>query len=258
MKKTSWMIGLVAGIVVGASVITPVTAARQNIADQVLAIMAMPHRNESDRVRDANRSPQLAIEFMGLSPDMTVIEFAPGNGWYSKILAPLLQQQGELYLAYPNEWLADLDPLLAVSAMSAAKKLPLDMGWNAESYHYTFANDIDFGLTDADMLLSIRAYHNLSAADKVRFNRAAFAALKPGGSYVVIDHSRRPMAPETWEMRRREDPVEVIIEVQQAGFSLVKSSTMFYRPDDELIYEVGRKTVTGNTDRFMLVFTKPK
>ena len=113
-------------------------------------------------------------------------------------------------------------------------------------------------MTDADMVLCIREYHNFNSEDRIRFNKAAFDALNPGGIYVVIDHSRRHMAPETWELRRREDAVKVIIEVQNAGFELVKSSDMFYRPDDELVYEVGRKTVTGNTDRFTLVFEKPK
>ncbi|WP_394496201.1 hypothetical protein [Shewanella sp. ENK2] len=75
---------------------------------------------------------------------------------------------------------------------------------------------------------------------------------------MIVDHTRRHMMPETDEMRRREDPVDVILEVQAAGFLLEKSSNMFYRPDDELRYEVGRKTVTGNTDRFTLVFRKPK
>lgn len=59
---------------------------------------------------------------------------------------------------------------------------------------------------------------------------------------------------ENW---RRLDPVLVIKEVQEAGFELVDYSTLHYRLDDELRYEVGRKTVTGNTDRFTLLFRKP-
>jgi len=113
-------------------------------------------------------------------------------------------------------------------------------------------------MNDADMVLNIREYHNFNLADKTKLNKAAFDALKPGGAYVIVDHSRRSMAPETREMARREDPVKVILEVQSAGFVLEKSSDMFYRPDDELRYEVGRKSVTGNTDRFTLVFRKPK
>jgi predicted methyltransferase len=59
------------------------------------------------------------------------------------------------------------------------------------------------------------------------------------------------------EVWRRMDPVLIIKEVQEAGFQLVDYSTLHYRPDDELRYEVGRKSVTGNTDRFTLLFIKP-
>jgi predicted methyltransferase len=83
-----------------------------------------------------------------------------------------------------------------------------------------------------------------------------FAALKPGGHYGVLDHTRRHNEPETSENWRRMDPVLVIKEVQAAGFVLEDSSNLHYKPDDELRYEVGRKSVTGNTDRFLMVFRK--
>jgi predicted methyltransferase len=59
------------------------------------------------------------------------------------------------------------------------------------------------------------------------------------------------------EVWRRMDPVQIIKEVHAAGFEFVDFSTVHYRPDDELRYEVGRKTVIGNTDRFTLLFRKP-
>jgi predicted methyltransferase len=65
------------------------------------------------------------------------------------------------------------------------------------------------------------------------------------------------MEPMTNENRRRADPVQIIKEVLAAGFEMVDYSDVHYRPDDELRYEVGRKTVTGNTDRFTLLFRKP-
>jgi predicted methyltransferase len=37
----------------------------------------------------------------------------------------------------------------------------------------------------------------------------------------------------------------------------VDYSGLHFHPDDELRYEVGRKTVTGNTDRITLLFRKP-
>ena len=65
------------------------------------------------------------------------------------------------------------------------------------------------------------------------------------------------MQPDYSEVWRRIDPVLVIKEIQEAGFQLVDFSTLHYRPDDELRYEVGRASVTGNTDRFTLLFVKP-
>ena len=88
-------------------------------------------------------------------------------------------------------------------------------------------------------------------------NAAVFAALKPGGIYAVVDHNRRHMEPDNPENRRRIDPVLAIHEIQAAGFELVDFSDLHYRADDELRYEVGRKTVTGNSDRWTLKFRKP-
>lgn len=221
------------------------------------AAMKMEHRTEADTKRDRNRSPMHALEFFGLKQNMKVIEFAPGNGWYTKILAPVLKEHGELHLAYKKEWLNEMDKLLSLKVFASTKKLPIELDWNGKDRRYQLGN-LSFGMTDADMILNIREYHNFNPEDKIKLNNAAFTSLKPGGIYVIVDHSRRSMAPETFELRRREDPVKVILEVQSAGFVLEKSSDMFYRPDDELQYEVGRQTVSGNTDRFSLVFKKPE
>lgn len=232
------------------------SAEGDTIYDDVVAVMAMDHLSEADRARDDNRSPELALDFFGLQPNMKVVEFAPGSGWYSRIIAPLLKKQGEFYVIYPEEWFEGFDEFLRLDVMRAAKKWPVEMGWNDEDYRYPFADELDFGIDGADVVLSIREYPNLNGSDKARFNQAAFDALKPGGTYVVVDHSRRPMAPETSELRRR-NPLKVILEVQSAGSELQRSSDMFYRADDELIYQVGLGSVTGNTDRFALVFKKP-
>jgi len=232
-------------------------AALTPLQDKVIEAMKMDYRAEADTKRDRNRDPVRALDFFGLTDDMKVIEFAPGNGWYTKILAPVLKEKGELHLAYKSEWLEEMNGLLKNSAFKSTKKLPIELDWNNKDYRYDLGK-LSFNMHDADMVLNIREYHNFNLTDKTKLNNAAFDALKPGGAYVIVDHSRRAMAPETREMARREDPVKVILEVQAAGFVLEKSSDMFYRPDDELRFEVGRKSVTGNTDRFTLVFRKPK
>jgi predicted methyltransferase len=61
------------------------------------------------------------------------------------------------------------------------------------------------------------------------------------------------MEPFSAEKRRRADPMAIIKELVDIGFEFEFEaySNLHYRPDDELRYEVGRKSVTGNTDRFM-------
>ena len=73
----------------------------------------------------------------------------------------------------------------------------------------------------------------------------------------MVDHTRRHMQADNYENWRRMDPVLAIKEIEAAGFEFVDYSDLHYRADDELVYEVGRKTVTGNTDRFTLLFRKP-
>ncbi len=249
LKKTTIALALCAMTV--PALAQPTLSAMQQ---KVKTAMQSDIRTDAEKQRDKNRAPIQALEFFGLKENMKVIEFAPGGGWYTKILGPVLAEKGELLLAYNGDWMKRLDAFLTKPGFESTKKLAIDLGWNG---HFEF-NSTSLGVDDADMLLNIREYHNFDEKGKVKFNKAAFDALKPGGVYVIVDHTRRHMAPETEELGRREDPVKVILEVQAAGFVLEKQSDMFYRPDDELRYEVGRKTVTGNTDRFALVFRKPK
>ncbi len=139
--------------------------------------------------------------------------------------------------------------------MSAVEKHPIDIGWNSEEKRFE-VGEVAYALKDADLALNIREYHNLNSEGARRVNRATYSALRPGGYYCIIDHTRRHMEPRNQENRRRADPVRVILEVQEAGFDLVDYSDLFFKPDDELRFEVGRKTVTGNTDRFSLLFRK--
>ena len=88
-------------------------------------------------------------------------------------------------------------------------------------------------------------------------NDAVFESLKSGGLYGVVDHTRRHMQKDHDEVWRRMDPVQIIKEIESSGFEFVDYAPLHYRADDELLYEVGRKSVTGNTDRFTLLFKKP-
>jgi len=117
--------------------------------------------------------------------------------------------------------------------------------------------DFEFGVSELDMVVTFRNLHNFDVDSREKMNRQVFAALGSGGLYGVIDHSARHMEPANHENRRRLDPVIVIKELLDLGFEFVGYSGLHYRADDELVYEVGRHSVTGNTDRFTLLFRKP-
>jgi len=223
---------------------------------KIKAALAMDHRSDENRARDKNRDPVRAMDFCRLADDMTVIEFGPGGGWYSEILGPVLEERGKLFLASKEEWMYRLDDLLFEGFMSAVEKHPIDISYNKETRLFA-PGDIVFSMTNADMALNIREYHLLDPDGAAELNGALFDALKPGGYYCIIDHTRRHMETSNAENRRRIDPVRVIHEVQAAGFAFVDYTDMFFKADDELRYEVGRRTVKGNTDRFTLLFQKP-
>lgn len=225
-------------------------------ADKIRLAMANDIRGPADTERDANRLPVETLEFFGLRDDMKIVELLPGGGWYTKLLAPTMAENGEFYVALGTgrikETLAGEPGFEKMVIVAEDAKIYRPEG----ARNYTLEID-SLGVTDADMVLTFRNYHNFGPEGRAALNQAVFDALRPGGIYAVVDHTRRHMEPDNPENRRRMDPVLTILEIQAAGFELVDFADLHYRADDELRYEVGRKTVTGNTDRFTLKFVKP-
>jgi predicted methyltransferase len=227
------------------------------MGEKIEAAMKGDVRTAEEKGRDAERKPRQTLEFFGLRDDMRVVELVPAGGWYTKILAPVVADKGELWVALGTQ---RLEPVLkSTPALGRVKVAPTDMKL-APAGGRMGVFDISqgtLGVKDADLVLTFRNYHNLGATGRANLNRAVFDALKPGGHYGILDHTRRHNEPDSSENWRRMDPVLVIREVQAAGFVLEDSSPLHFTPDDELRYEVGRKSVAGNTDRFVLKFRKP-
>lgn len=226
------------------------------VRDKLTTAMSADIRTPEEIDRDRNRRPVETLEFFGLRDDMTIVELLPGGGWYSKLLIPAVQENGKYYAAYGSSRV-ELS-LFNQPGFEGATALAKDAKiYRPEGSDSTTIENGDLGVTDVDMVLTFRNYHNFGPEGRAAMDEAAFNALKSGGIYAVVDHTRRHMEPDSPENGRRIDPVMAIKEIQAAGFELVDYSTLHYRADDELRYEVGRKTVTGNTDRFTLKFVKP-
>jgi len=226
------------------------------LGEKIEAAMKSDIRTADEKARDAERKPRQKLEFMGLKEDMRVIELIPSGGWFTKILAPVLAEKGELYVAIGTE--RAVAPLIKnTPALSKVKIAPTDAKMVMGQQMGFFDLEITtLGVNDADLVVTFRNLHNLTAKGRANLNQAVWNSLKPGGLYGVVDHTRRHNEPASPENGRRIDPVLVIKEIQDAGFILDRYSNLHYKPDDELRYEVGRKTVTGNTDRFLMVFRK--
>ena len=223
--------------------------------EKIKAAMESDIRSEADTERDRNRKPVETLEFFGLRDDMKIVELLPGGGWYTKLLAPVMADNGEYYAALGTGRITErlggkpgFESMIIVAEDSEI--------YRPEGSRFYVLETQGLGVSDADIIFTFRNYHNFAAEGRAVMNQAVWDSLKPGGIYAVVDHTRRHMQSNNDENRRRVDPVLVIKEIQAAGFELVDYSSLHLRMDDELRYEVGRKSVTGNTDRFTLKFIK--
>lgn len=229
--------------------------AHAQLEDKVNAALASDARTDAEKARDANRKPLETLQFFGLEDDMRVVELVPGGGWYTKVLAPVLRENGQLYVAIGTgrvSGMLDQPVFDGVEVIDTGTEFQ-----RTEPFRLNNISGVDLDVDDVDMVLTFRNLHNFTPAARDMINRAVFASLKSGGVYGVVDHTVRHMEAITMENRRRMDPVLAIKEIVAAGFEFVDYSDLHYRPDDELRYEVGRRSVTGNTDRFTLLFRKP-
>ena len=237
-------------------VVASLALAANDIDEKVESALAAEARPEMDTVRDRNRRPLDTLNFFGMKDNMRVLELIPGGGWYTRVLAPVLADNGELYVALGTRRVSE-----GVLMEPGFEKVTLlettDNLHRPEGSRYYVLEDFEFGVSDLDMVVTFRNLHNFGSESRARMNRQVFNALKSGGLYGVVDHTKRHMQRDNNENRRRIDPVLIIKEMLAQGFEFIDYNDLHYRADDELIYEAGRKTVTGNTDRFTMLFRKP-
>lgn len=190
-------------------------------------------RPAADKARDPARHPVESLEFWGLKPGQTVVEFWPGAGWYTDILAPYLAANGGKLIA------ANLEPGDPASAqvveayrakLAAKPKLYGDVQITA----FGGASGPVAPEGSADLVLFLRNLHNWMAAGIAeKAFRDAFAALKPGGVLGVEEHRAAPGAVQ--DVLAADGYVQeayVIKLAQEAGFLVDKTSEINANPKD--------------------------
>jgi predicted methyltransferase len=225
-------------------------------AAHLVAAIADARRPGDDRERDANRHPAETLAFARIEPGDRVADLLPGGGYFTRLFAAAVGERGRVYPVIRPEGIAGQfeTPILEVAAQypnaTMARTLydalefpePLDVVFTAQNYH-------DMHLAD---------YH---MGDAAGMNRTAFAALKPGGLYIVIDHSAvAGAALETAAegALHRIDQALVRAEVEAAGFVFDGESDALRNPNDPRTANVFDPAIRGHTDQFMLRFRKPE
>ncbi len=254
MKKlTSYMLLLICGI---PGIVLAESAVSPDVGSAVVLDLNHSSRSEADRARDRNRLPQETLAFFGLKDDMRVIELFPGAGWYTKLLGPYLEKKGKLYVAIGTDRVEKKFDEFGLSKVQPTGIVENFSKTEAPGYIFTI-DRLDLQQTDIDLIVTFRNAHNLTNETRALLNNAVFAALKPGGVYGIIDHTKRHMEAFSEATWRRTDPVQIIKEAVSAGFEFVDYLDIHSRPEDELKFDTKHESLVNETDRYTLKFRKP-
>jgi predicted methyltransferase len=223
------------------------------IATGYSAAVGDTHRPAADTARDAARKPAEMLAFAGVKPGMKVMDLIPGGGYFTRLFAAAVGPKGHVYAYQPTEFdgfLKGKEP--AVNAV--AKDYPNVTVVRASVNALTVPDKLD-------VIWTSQNYHDLkngSGADTAQVNKAAFAALKHGGVYIVLDHAAAPgSGARDTNTLHRIDPATVKAEVTAAGFIFVGESSVLGNSADDHTKAVFDPAIRGHTDQFVLKFKKP-
>ncbi|MBL1433666.1 MAG: methyltransferase [Gammaproteobacteria bacterium] len=238
-------------------------------------VLAGDHRSDANKARDQYRHPLETLTFLGIKPDMTVVEISPGGGWYTEVLAPFLKDKGQFYAA-------GADPKSSIPYFQgAAKKFKTKMQSNNV---YSNVKIVPFAppqkteiapAGSADRVLTFRNIHNwMDAGTTDDVYAAMYKALKPGGILGVVEHRGNPNTPQDPKAGSGYVNQDVAIaQAEKAGFKLVETSEVNANAKDDKNHPKGVWTLPprlklekqdktkylaiGESDRFTLKFVKP-
>jgi predicted methyltransferase len=250
--KRSFLLGAALALVLAAPV---AAAAPKYIADAI----AQSSRPADQTALDAERKPAETVAFAGVKPGSKVMDLVPGAGYFTRIFSGVVGDKGWVYAYFPTETdaflrkkigpdakierLFDSIPRTSIIHASIAKvSAPeqLDVVFTAQNYHDF--HDSFFGPADVAVV-----------------NKAIFDSLKPGGYFVVIDHSAaKGSGLSATETLHRIDEDTLKKEIEAAGFKLVAEAKFLRNPADPRDKIVFDPSIRHKTDQFVLKFQKPK
>jgi predicted methyltransferase len=216
-------------------------------------------RPDEDKQRDANRKPGETLAFADVRAGEPIGELAPGGGYFSRILSKAVGPKGHVFaIVAPRSPTAPADQ---PDRNAPIKALAADPNYSNISIEERVAGMVSLP-APVDLIFTALNYHdlhNVPNLDMAAFNKSVFDALKPGGLYVIVDHSAQAgSGSRDTSTLHRIDVNTVTQEVTAAGFKLVARSNILKNTADDRTANVFDPTVRGKTDQFILKFRKPK
>lgn len=221
------------------------------IAASQAAAVADSRRLPAEVARDPLRKPAEMLAFMKLVPGQAIADIRPEEGYFTRLFAPAVGDAGKVYAFVPNQTaqrenafgdaLASTYPNVqritgALETMSFDR--PLDVVFMGEEYH-------DFTIPRFGV-------------DVAKMNAAVFAALKPGGLYVILDHQAADGAGiSVAGTLHRIEAADLRRQVEAAGFIFDGETDAVRVPTDDHSLSVFDESIRGRTDRFVYRFRKP-
>jgi len=209
--------------------------------------IASPVRTDDDRAADAKRKPLEFLQFAEVRPGMQVMDVAAGAGYTTQLLALVVGDKGTVWAQS-----AELND-------SLVKRLSKNPQPNIKAEVLPYDDPVPYGASDLDLITIIMNYHDIAymSVDRAQMNQRLFAALKPGGHLVVMDHSAKAGSgiSDAKTLHRIDEKV-VLDELEKAGFKLEKEGDFMRNPNDPRDQPFFKTTVP--TDKFTLRFVKPE
>ena len=243
----------------------------EDIGNRGHVLMSWQNKNrpEKDKKLDEARNPIKVLEFANIWPGMTVLELEAGTGYYTELLDHLVgedlgsnQHAGLVYMQNPPAFDSFLTPEKMDPRLGKdGKRLKHTKVLRAEFDNLTLPDAsvdvVTWFLGPHEMFYTPEGTDGMGDVDKTYSE--IYRVLKPGGTFIVIDHVAKAGAPESvGGDLHRIDPAKVQERAKKAGLKLAKTSKVLANPDDDHLKNVFDPSIRRKTDRFLHMYVKPE
>lgn len=221
------------------------------------AALADPSRKEDREASDSRRKPGPLIALAGIQPGDKVLDLIPGSGYWTRIFSKLVGPSGKVYAVWPRAYAREASGDVASLRKLANDKYygnivvevqpstiltapgPVDVVWTSQNFH-DYPDEF------------------MGKGDPARLARDVFKILKPGGTFMIIDHkAKQGRGLADTDTLHRIEPGVVRKIVEGAGFRFAGESRALDNPADPLDVPVFDKSIRGHTSQFAYKFVKP-